>query len=168
MNNHKKRKTGFTLLEMLVVIAIIGVLAGFLFPAISSSREKANSTKCRSNLKQIVMACNLFQQENRNYPILSNTTLDAELIPDFLESTEVFTCPTNRSGASYTYNTTLFASAESIDTIYASDAVIIRDSQARHNNAYLMGFADGHVERKKLLTGNDRWGNSGWGNWGNR
>ena len=53
-------KKGFTLIELLVVIAIIAILAAILFPVFAQAREKARSTSCLSNCKQLGTASQLY------------------------------------------------------------------------------------------------------------
>ena len=57
------RRTGFTLIELLVVIAIIAILAAILFPVFAQAREKARTTSCLSNTKQIGLAIMMYAQD---------------------------------------------------------------------------------------------------------
>ena len=64
---HPGRK-GFTLVELLVVIAVIGVLVALLLPAIQAARESARRTQCRSNLRQVGLAMLNFHDAKRRFP----------------------------------------------------------------------------------------------------
>ncbi|NLO06246.1 MAG: prepilin-type N-terminal cleavage/methylation domain-containing protein, partial [candidate division WS1 bacterium] len=56
-------RRGFTLIELLVVIAIIAILAAILFPVFARAREKARQTQCLSNVKQTMLAVNMYAQD---------------------------------------------------------------------------------------------------------
>lgn len=54
------RRVGFTIIELLIVIAIIGIITAILFPVFSKAMEKSRQTKCLSNLRQLGMAMHMY------------------------------------------------------------------------------------------------------------
>lgn len=62
------RSAGFTLIEVLVVLAIIGTLVAILLPAVQQAREAARQTQCRNNLKQIGLATLEFESAHGAFP----------------------------------------------------------------------------------------------------
>ena len=62
-------QAGFSLIELLVVIGLIGVLMAFLLPALEKARESALKIKCASNIRQVGISLVLYANENHgNYP----------------------------------------------------------------------------------------------------
>jgi prepilin-type N-terminal cleavage/methylation domain-containing protein len=62
-----KRRRGFTLIELLVVIAIISILAALLLPVLASSKQRAQSIKCLSNMHQWGLAFHMYADDNRDF-----------------------------------------------------------------------------------------------------
>ena len=120
----KSPHRAFSLIELLVTAAVIGILAALLMPALSSARRKADSARCISNLRQLGIAARLYAEENegrmphaRSFP-QSETNAPSGLpaiqqvfAPQVRGVREVFKCPADkggvfeRDGSSYEWNT---------------------------------------------------------------
>ncbi len=99
----------FTLVELLTVIAIIGVLAGILIPVVGAARKSSQSSQCVANLRQIDVAIRLYANDNRGslpgpfwarhgagYRTTSDDSLAKLLSPTYLPSVDtgggLFSC----------------------------------------------------------------------------
>lgn len=92
------KQRAFTLIELLIVIAIIAILAAILFPVFASAREKARQVACLSNLKQIGLAYSQYEQDyDETVPCGDNDygfgTGWAGMIYPYVKSTQVYLCP---------------------------------------------------------------------------
>jgi prepilin-type N-terminal cleavage/methylation domain-containing protein/prepilin-type processing-associated H-X9-DG protein len=104
------KTNAFTLIELLTVIAIIGILATILIPVVGRVRESAKGSLCRSNLRQIGIAAHLYAAENddllpparaANIAALEASTRDAfDMYLD--KGYEVFYCPNEGIASSRT------------------------------------------------------------------
>lgn len=99
----KKRKStrsGFTLIEILIVLVVVTLLAAILFAVFARVREKGRSGVCQSNLKQIALAFQQYVQENDGrYPQPVTTQVNDQklywvnCLSPYIKDRKVFFCP---------------------------------------------------------------------------
>ena len=94
----------FSLIEMLIVVAVIGILTAILFPVISKAREKAKQSSCASNLRQLGMAFIQYTQDyDEQFPCGIEATngtgygWGAQLYP-YVKAKGIFICPIDGEG----------------------------------------------------------------------
>src|SRR6266852_5379697 len=90
----KRRPRGFTLLELLIVIAVIVILASIGYPVYIGVQERAKVTKDMSNLRQIGIATQLYMNDNDGV-LPGSTTVPwmSQLHPKYLSSWNIFQSP---------------------------------------------------------------------------
>jgi len=146
----RRRQGGFTLIELLVVIAIIAILAAILFPVFAQAREKARSSSCLSNQKQIALAFSMYAQDyDETYcPYLdANSTVGTgpggqawweDMVRPYIKSGNVggiLTCPSASTRAyAYSMNPAL-AGLSAAQAVKPADTVLIADSCIAPNQA---------------------------------
>lgn len=109
-------KKGFSLVELLTVIAIIALLAGIIFPVLGMVQKRAQLTKCITQLHQIGLAVQVFKQDNRKYPDIlgavvvrnggkvvpfdqpvTNPSTVVGLYPEYVKAARMYHCPGSKS-----------------------------------------------------------------------
>jgi len=91
-----KNQKGFTLLEMVIVVAIMGVLAGSFMPTLFNQLDKAEQGRTKHDLSQLASQVKFFYLDKRKYP--NNNKGLTVLIPDYLSE-----IPLDPYGSEYLY-----------------------------------------------------------------
>lgn len=159
------RRVGFTLVEVLVTVAIIAVLAAILFPVFTRAREKGRQASCMANQHQFALAATLYAQDHSEFlPSMYSYWDDIKryTVP------KQYTCPTVGEALknAYVYNHELdskplamfgkpdatmvtadgLTNTSAMPGAYANVAYVPQDLTRRHDNHFIVSFLDGHVE----------------------
>jgi len=124
-------KRGFTLIELMVVIALIGILASVVLASFTSVRARNRDGKRVSDMREIEKALNLYQIENGTFPIPTDplnpvTITGDDEISTALETEELITgMPTdpNHPATSYTYESNSLGSTFTLSFCLETDTI---------------------------------------------
>ncbi|MDR1281931.1 MAG: DUF1559 domain-containing protein [Opitutaceae bacterium] len=169
---HHARTRAFTLVELLTVVAIIGILAGILIPVTAGVRRKARDASCLSNLRQFGTALHLYAADHRDrFPILEyggsgetkegDIALGRYLFPNITNDNTLYstvrtkiTCPVKTPGDSahsWGYGFTSYLSYRSGNSSYGVPCSTVTDP-ANHIYACCMANGGRWIDHNVLGT----------------
>jgi prepilin-type N-terminal cleavage/methylation domain-containing protein/prepilin-type processing-associated H-X9-DG protein len=170
----------FSLVELLVTIAIIAILAALILPALGRAKESGRATACRGNLHQIGLALQIYVSESQNrmptmYDQSAGTNFQTNLptinsvLSNQLGSLLVLCCPSDnarvfqQTGSSYSWNNLVNGQdadhLQIMATAYALTKIpLVFDKQSFHaalgpKSAVNYLYADGHIKNLLILGG---------------
>jgi prepilin-type N-terminal cleavage/methylation domain-containing protein/prepilin-type processing-associated H-X9-DG protein len=184
MKEERPRADGFTLLELMVVVAVIAILAGLAYPAYERVLQNGRATGCVSNLRQIGVGLGAYLVDHNNVmptlqtarasastnvPVIDNT------LSTYITNPAVFACPADvngfaqSTGTSYFWNVAINGQTAtnlsflplllgSQNTQLPSQIPILADKEGFHPylaNKVNVLYADGHATKDlTFFTGN--------------
>jgi type II secretion system protein G len=136
----REAERGFTLIELMIVVAIIAILAGILIPNFVNARSQAQTAACESNLRAIATALELYYADNQVYPTASNAAVQPTLL--------------TANGIAYLNNTPKDPAAQSATATYTLTTVNAAGGSAASYTVFCPGTHAGSTLAKlPLLTG---------------
>ena len=169
-----RMRHAFTPVEIVIVIALIGIVAAILYPVVGFAREKTRQSICMSNQRQLAMALIQYAQDNNNMLPATVGNIDEgtcwhNAAARVLNSEALFSCPSimlDGSVAHPCYGLNGYLCSTDIST-FALPAKVVLTADAhsnfllssddlemlRHNGSYVISFADGHTATLTPLSG---------------
>jgi prepilin-type N-terminal cleavage/methylation domain-containing protein len=164
---------GFTIVEMLVVVGVIGVLVGLVVPTLAMFRAEARSTECLSNLRQLFVAVDTWRQQHQDslpyaapLPLPPGQQSFVVGLPERLKfiikpEFSVWRCPSDNTddsetlGTSYSYVAGAFMLLE--PPLVFNDTHTIESDEARLERVtrlITLRYSSGYLRRLPLLADN--------------
>lgn len=130
----RSRRPGFSLVEVLLVLLILGLLVALLFPVLQAAKHEAAVTVCEGHLRQIGMAVTLYREDYGAYP-------NPPQLVERLHDGELLFCPHDdrheRLASSYTFRTLIPPALTAYWNEVELDPSLVLLSCARHTEAEL-------------------------------
>lgn len=147
---HQSQRRGFSIIELLVVVAVLGLLLALMLPAVQQSRESARRTQCQSQMRQVGMALVNHEEQHRRFPALGYWNAGGpeifhswvvEILPylDQAALHEKWDFNQPNDDVTYSQNGTLAATALSI-LVCPSDATAV---EGKSNQSYVVNAGVG-------------------------
>jgi prepilin-type processing-associated H-X9-DG protein len=89
----RERMCSFTLIELLLIIAIVAILMSLLLPALKSARNKANEIRCNGNLRQIALAYSMYINDNNDFFPSHGTGAYLRLLLPYIDANFIWLTP---------------------------------------------------------------------------
>ena len=157
----RETKRKFTVVELLMVIAVILILAGILIPVISRAQDRGRMSVCKNNLKQIGMAIHMYADDNKSLLPNSERLGISEVMISYVEEPEIFQCPSDSGGdiglykdfsTSYEWNTLINGRLIDNTNFRIVDLNIqmpmLIDGEFFHDESKHFIYSDLHIETK--------------------
>ncbi len=144
-------RKGSRIIELAVVLGILAIAASMLFPVFARSREKARSTSCLSNMKQLAVGASMFAQDHEER-LPGAVTWHDDIMP-YVNNEQLFTCPTRSEGAKGGYDINPHVAGRKISDIPNPETTILLyevDASGQpvfpHNGGANYAYVDGHCK----------------------